>query len=116
MDRYAVVPLSVPSPMGEAYLNSEVTVLPLHDLPTKYEVVRIDPEIWGQMADRFGEGDVVHVPITAQGTTLGVLGFYTNERRAWTLKISHTSKASALPWGSGDRSVRRCSFCPIANA
>lgn len=86
MDRYAVVPLSVPSPMGEAYLNSEVTVLPLHDLPTKYEVVRIDPEIWGQMADRFGEGDVVHVPITAQGTTLGVLGFYTNERRAWTLK------------------------------
>lgn len=86
MDRYAVVPLSVPSPMGEAYLNSEVTVLSFHDLPKTYEVVRIDPEIWGQMADRFGEGDVVHVPITAQGTTLGVLGFYTNERRKWTSK------------------------------
>lgn len=86
MDRYAVVPLSMPSPMGEAYLNSEVTILPFHELPSRYEVVRVDPEIWSLMADRFGGGDVVHVPITAQGTTLGVLGFYTNERRMWTSK------------------------------
>lgn len=86
MDRYAIVPLSIPSPMGEAYLNSEVTILPFADMPKKYEVVRIDPEIWGQMSDRFGRGDVVHVPVTAQGTTLGVMGFYTNERRSWDSK------------------------------
>jgi len=86
MDRYAVVPLSMASPMAETYLSSEVSIMPFADLPVKYEVVRIDMEIWNQMADRFGEGDVVHVPITAQGTTLGVMGFYTNERRIWTSK------------------------------
>lgn len=86
MDRYALVPLSIASPMAEAYLNSEVFILPFADMPKRYEVVRVDPEIWGQLASRFGEGDVVHVPVTAQGTTLGVLGFYTNERRVWTSK------------------------------
>ncbi len=86
MDRYAVVPLSMPSPMAEAFLSSEVSIMPFADLPATYEVVRVDPEIWNEMADRFGEGDVVHVPVTAQGTTLGVLGFYTSERRIWTSK------------------------------
>jgi len=86
MDRYAIVPLSMASPMAEAYLSSEVLIMPFSDLPTRYEVVRIDPEIWNQMEDRFGGGDVVHVPVTAQGTTLGVMGFYTDVRRVWTSK------------------------------
>lgn len=86
MDRYSIVPLSIDTPMSEAFLQSEVVIMPFADLWDRYEVVRIDKDLWDQMAERFGDGDVVHAPIRAQGTTLGVTGFYTNERRDWDAK------------------------------
>lgn len=83
MDRYAIVPLSLASPMSEAYSSGQVHIVPFAQMPTLYEVVRVDQELWSALGTRFGNGDVVHVPVTAQGTTLGVMGFYTNETRAW---------------------------------
>jgi len=83
MDRYSIVPLSIASPMTECFLQSDVVILPFADMWDRYEVVRIDRELWNQMSERFGDGDVVHAPIRAQGVTLGVVGFYTTESRNW---------------------------------
>lgn len=86
MDRYSIVPLTIESPVTECFRESEVVVMPFAELWDRYEVVRIDKDLWDRMADRFGEGDVVHAPIQAQGATLGVVGFYTASRRAWDAK------------------------------
>jgi DNA-binding CsgD family transcriptional regulator len=86
MDRYSVIPLSIAAPMTESFLQSEVVIVPFVDLWDRYEVVRIDKELWDALGERFGDGDVVHAPIRAQGVTLGLVGFYTTESRTWDAK------------------------------
>jgi DNA-binding CsgD family transcriptional regulator len=86
MDRYSLVPLSIAAPMTESFLQSDVVILPFAEMWDRYEVVRIDQELWDALGERFGDGDVVHAPIRAQGVTLGVVGFYTTETRRWDAK------------------------------
>lgn len=84
MDRYALVPVSISSPVTDAYKESQVGIISFKEMLDGYDFIGVDPDLWDGMKDRFGDGDVVHVPVTAQGTTLGVLGFNTTERRAWS--------------------------------
>lgn len=97
MNRYSLVPLSISSPLTDVYKSSEMLILSFEELWDRYEVVRMDRELWEGMAERFSGGDVVHVPIIAQGTTMGVLGFYTKERHRWdSREIAYVESLGAL--------------------
>lgn len=84
MDRYALVPLGLSSPLTEAFKQSETIIMTFEEMMTRYRYPDVDQDLWNGMRDRFGHGDVVNAPIVAQGTTLGVLGFNTIEHRRWS--------------------------------
>lgn len=97
MDRYSQVPLSLVSPITRAFHESEVVIEPLDEVISRYDFVSLDPEMWLAMRERVGDGDMVHAPIIAQGTTLGVYGFITSTRNTWgPLDISYLDGLSAL--------------------
>jgi DNA-binding CsgD family transcriptional regulator len=84
MDRYALVPLGLSSPLTESFKQSETIIMTFDEMLASYRYPDIDQDLWSGMRDRFGGGDVVNAPIVAQGTTLGVLGFNTIEHRRWS--------------------------------
>lgn len=84
MDRYALVPLSIASPLTDAFKESRSVIMPFDEMYDSYRYIDVDPDLWDGMRDRFGQGDVVSVPVTAQGTTLGILGFNTTMHRDWS--------------------------------
>lgn len=97
MDRYTQVPLSLVSPAARAFHESEVVIEPLDEVISRYDFIALDYEMWQTMRARVGDGDMVHAPICAQGTTLGVYGFNTSVRNTWdSLDISYLDGLSAI--------------------
>lgn len=84
MDRYALVPLGLSSPLTDSFKQSETIIVTFDEIMARYSYPDIYQDLWSGMRDRFGGGDVVNVPIVAQRTTLGVLGFNTTEHRRWS--------------------------------
>ena len=97
MDRYSQVPLSLLSPITRAYHESEAVIETLDDVIDSYDFIELDSDMWHSMRARLGDGDMVHAPISAQGTTLGIYGFITSERNVWSpFDISYLDGLSSI--------------------
>ena len=84
VDRYSVVPLSVPTPFSRSVQQGEVLIDELEDVLTTFESLQMDEELWSGFIERFGPGQVINSPIIVQGTVIGAFGGLTSAKRAWS--------------------------------
>lgn len=83
-DRYARVSLAVSAPLTESFKHSSVVIVPLIDVTIEFPQLEMDRDFWGGLSNRNANGDVVHVPIFAQGAPIGAYIFLCDQVRDWT--------------------------------
>lgn len=83
-DRYARVSLAISAPLTESFKRSAVVIVPLIDVTMEFPQLEMDRDFWGGLSNRNGNGDVVHVPIFAQGAPIGAYIFLCDQVRDWT--------------------------------
>ena len=83
--RWHRIPLTFDSQMVDVARRGEIHVMPIADFPAKYPNATFDRNDYRIMTDRLRmqEGDLVGIPITHQGITLGVVQFTTESPRDW---------------------------------
>jgi DNA-binding CsgD family transcriptional regulator len=83
VDRYSVVPLSVPTPFSRSVLQGEALIDELEDVLSTFEALQMDAHLWSGFLERFGPGQVINSPIVLQGTVIGAFGGITRSKREW---------------------------------
>lgn len=84
VDRYSVVPVSVPTPFSRAVQQGEALIDELEDVLASFEALRMDEALWRSFLERFGPGQVINAPIIIQGTAIGAFGGLTRSKHSWT--------------------------------
>ena len=84
VDRYSLVPLSVPTPFSRSVLQGEALIDELEDVLSTFEVLQMDEDLWSGFLERFGPGQVINSPIVLQGTVIGAFGGITRSKREWS--------------------------------
>ena len=83
VDRYSVLPLSVPTPFSRSVLQGEALIDELEDVVSTFEALQMDADLWSGFVERFGPGQVINSPIVLQGTVIGAFGGITRSKRPW---------------------------------
>jgi len=74
--RYQELPLNIDTPMGRAFLDSEIVTTSITEMVDEYPAVQMDSEIWAEQIERSGNQIIVCAPIVSNGQAVGAFNFY----------------------------------------
>lgn len=81
---YQRVALSFNAPITQSFLSGATVIVTLSEMVKAYPGLGIDNEYWNTVLEENGDGDVVQVPVLADGSPLGAFAFLTNRLNKWT--------------------------------
>lgn len=78
-DRYHKIPLSYDWPASRSAMYNEIADVAIKDVFTEYPTLEVDRDLWQPLFRQTngGDGRLVMVPTTMQGSVTGVVGFIT---------------------------------------
>jgi DNA-binding CsgD family transcriptional regulator len=76
VQRYQELPLNIDTPMGRAFLDSEIVTTSITEMVDEYPAVHMDSEIWSEQVERSGNQIIVCAPIVSNGQAVGAFNFY----------------------------------------
>jgi len=86
MDRYLRLPLTVLTPVTHSFIGSTKVILPVGEVLHQYPSLSVDHDIWHEMTLETHNGDLVQVPVFANGAPIGALAFLCDRRNDWNLR------------------------------
>jgi DNA-binding CsgD family transcriptional regulator len=84
-DRYLRIPLTISAPVTHTFIWSTKVILPVGEVVAQYPALQLDQEIWHQLAKQTNNGDLVQVPVIANGAPIGAYTFLCNRQNEWNL-------------------------------
>ena len=84
--RWHKVPVSVPTQMAKSVRDGEILASTIVDFTKDYPDVEFDEHKWRQLIGTVSNGDILSVPLSAKGLTVGVLQFATYTPRTWSIR------------------------------
>lgn len=85
-DRYLRIPLTFLTPATHAFIGSTKVILPVGEVLNRYPGLQVDQDAWELMEKQMDNGDVVSVPLIANGTPIGAFAFLCNRQNDWNLR------------------------------
>jgi DNA-binding CsgD family transcriptional regulator len=85
-DEYRRIPLTFLTPITHAFIWSAMVILPVGEVVTQYPGLQLDQSVWQLMEQQSNNGDIVGVPVIANGAPIGAFGFLCDRRNDWNLR------------------------------
>jgi DNA-binding CsgD family transcriptional regulator len=84
--RYLRLPLTLLTPATHAFVGSTTVILPVGEVLNRYPELRVDQDAWDLMEQQMDNGDLVAVPIIANGAPIGAFAFLCDRQNNWNLR------------------------------
>ena len=86
IDEYRRIPLTFLTPITHAFIGSAKVILPVGEVVTQYPGLQLDQSVWQLMEQQSNSGDIVGIPVIANGAPIGAFGFLCDRRNDWNLR------------------------------